>query len=341
MTTADAGRQRVLFCAETANASTWYRAHVPGDALRDRGYEFTLTSDPMPSDVERCDTFAARVPVGPKTWRALDYAKSLGKRCVLDLDDDVWSLHPDNPAFEHFRASGAGEHARAAIRRADLVTTPTEYLAELVSPMNRSVAVVPNALPADRWPATPKDLEHGGPVVVGWAGSSSHGPDVAILSGVVEAVLSSCPDVRFAFSYTLDLPFGNDERIELLPAVPIEEYAGMVERFDVGLAPLLDSRFNRAKSDLKILEYGICGIPAVASKVLPYVGAIDHNASGLIAASPKDWIKSIRRLVEDPELRSRLGAAARVRAERRTVDRVITKWIDAYGLSGTSRQDDS
>jgi glycosyltransferase involved in cell wall biosynthesis len=115
----------------------------------------------------------------------------------------------------------------------------------------------------------------------------------------------------------------------------------MVERFDVGLAPLLDSRFNRAKSDLKILEYGICGIPAVASKVLPYVGAIDHNASGLIAASPKDWIKSIRRLVEDPELRSRLGAAARVRAERRTVDRVITKWIDAYGLSGTSRQDDS
>jgi glycosyltransferase involved in cell wall biosynthesis len=323
----------VLFVAETGNASTWYRAYVPGEELRERGYTFSLSKDPTPADVAAHDVFAARVAVGFTTVRAMDHARSLGKLCVLDVDDDVWSLHPDNPAYEFYEKSGAGEHAREVVRFADVVTVPTRYLADLIRPMNPNVVVIPNALPQNHWPSSPKDVGHGGEVVIGWAGSSSHSSDIGILSGVVESTLSACPTAVFEFSDTLELPFSPDDRIRRVPSVGIEEYAGLLGRFDIGLAPLKDTRFNRAKSDLKALEYAMCGVPTVASKVLPYTISVRHGETGMIAASPKDWIKYVRRLVDDAESRARMGAAAHVWAQTRTIARLADSWARAYGLA--------
>lgn len=326
-------RHSVLFVAETGNASTWYRAYVPGEALRERGYTFSLSKDPTPADVAAHDVFAARVAVGFTTVRAMDHARSLGKLCVLDVDDDVWSLHPDNPAYEFYEKSGAGEHAREIVRFADVVTVPTRYLADLIRPMNRNVVVVPNALPENRWPGEPKEVGHGGEVVIGWAGSSSHSSDMGILSGVVESVLSACPNAVFEFSETLELPFAPDDRIRMVSPVAIDEYSGLLGRFDIGLAPLVDTRFNRAKSDLKVLEYAMCGIPSVASKVLPYTTSLRHGETGMIASSPKDWMKYLRRLVDDAESRTRIGAAARAWARTRTIANVVDSWVQAYGLA--------
>lgn len=50
--------------------------------------------------------------------------------------------------------------------------------------------------------------------------------------------------------------------------------------------------------------------------------------------SAKDWLKAIRRLVADPELRANAGAAGRRFAESRFIelDENIGRWEQAYGL---------
>jgi hypothetical protein len=69
--------------------------------------------------------------------------------------------------------------------------------------------------------------------------------------------------------------------------------------FDVALAPLLPSEFNRCKSNLKMVEAGFAGCALIVSDVAPYSQhltdknciAVKHNG---------DWNKAIKYLHENP-----------------------------------------
>ena len=66
---------------------------------------------------------------------------------------------------------------------------------------------------------------------------------------------------------------------------------------DIGLAPLEINDFNRAKSDLKILEYAVCGIPGVYTDIEPYKEA---NVKG---RTEFDLIEAIEKMSADEQLR--------------------------------------
>jgi glycosyltransferase involved in cell wall biosynthesis len=75
------------------------------------------------------------------------------------------------------------------------------------------------------------------------------------------------------------------------------------------------------------------GLPVVASHVESYAHSIVNGENGFIAKNSKDWLKYLRRLVEDAELRDEMGRAAKQLAESRTIDKNIALWEKAYGLS--------
>ncbi len=60
------------------------------------------------------------------------------------------------------------------------------------------------------------------------------------------------------------------------------------------------------ESDLKLAEMGAFGLGAIVSNVSAYEGLGVHERNCLVAGK-KDWYKSIRRLIENPELRKDLG----------------------------------
>jgi glycosyltransferase involved in cell wall biosynthesis len=153
-----------------------------------------------------------------------------------------------------------------------------------------------------------------------------------VLAGTIETILDSYPHVEFAMTDIGGSPFRPHERIRSLPFVTIEQYPSVLARFDIGVIPLVDRRFNRCKSDLKFLEYSMMGIPSVVSKLVPYETAVQHGANGFLAGNPKDWLKSLRRLIEDPGLRDEMGGRARLFAESRTVERNVGNWERAYGI---------
>ena len=74
---------------------------------------------------------------------------------------------------------------------------------------------------------------------------------------------------------------------------------------DISLIPLVDSKFNSMKSNLKVLETAAKKNPAIVSNVHPYRGfypACHVN-------SQKDWYYWIKLLVNDPDARKHYGNA--------------------------------
>jgi glycosyltransferase involved in cell wall biosynthesis len=82
---------------------------------------------------------------------------------------------------------------------------------------------------------------------------------------------------------------------KLIPAEPVESYYKMYKHADVCLVPLVNSRFNSMKSNLKILEAANLGLPVIASKVNPYL-----DMPVTYCRSTKDWIHAIKKFIHYP-----------------------------------------
>jgi glycosyltransferase involved in cell wall biosynthesis len=85
--------------------------------------------------------------------------------------------------------------------------------------------------------------------------------------------------------------------------------------FDVAICPLVDDEGTRGKETFKIKEYMAAGLPQVLSPVGYGLKVIDDGVEGFFAESPEEWFDRLTLLLGDPELRSRMGSAARRRIE--------------------------
>jgi hypothetical protein len=267
-----------------------------------------------------------------------DHPSLLGGRAVVyETDDDLLNC-PD--------WTGVGATMRREsdligrlLRLADLVTTTTPVLAErLAAVACGPVRVIRNAIdPAWYSAAVPDDplTAPGDPRVV-YHGVPVRLRDYEVAQASVDAIAVEHPAMRRVW-----LGAANERRVidamdEVRPWVdgPLRFAASLVAaRPEIGLAPLVDEQFNRAKSELHWLEYSMAGAVTVATAFNgpgPY-DVIRDGADGLLAHSAADWNRQLRALVASPSLRADLAGRARERvlAEYTVADRAI-EWADAY-----------
>ncbi len=76
------------------------------------------------------------------------------------------------------------------------------------------------------------------------------------------------------------------------------------------------------------------GTPIVASDIHGYKGVVRRGREGLLVPprDPKGLAEAIGRLLDDPELRARMGAAGQARAEEFSWPRVTAKVEEYYGF---------
>ncbi len=78
--------------------------------------------------------------------------------------------------------------------------------------------------------------------------------------------------------------------------------------WDVGIAPLEDTIFNRCKSDIKFLDYSALGVPGIYSRVPSYKETIHHLETGyLVENTPSAWTEALAELLTNNELRTQLA----------------------------------
>jgi glycosyltransferase involved in cell wall biosynthesis len=250
------------------------------------------------------------------TWRRLGAVT----RRVLDLDDDLFRIPPSNRrAYNGYSRPGVQSVLRESVALSDLVTVSTEPLARAVRDECQidpaRVAVLPNRvapslLAVDR---TRRDR-----VTVGWAGSPSHEPDMALVAVPLRKFLDRHRDVDLHlighdWRSAMGLRRSNVRVTGWAESIPA--YWRAVD-FDIGLAPLAHSIFAMSKSAIKVLEYGALGIPSIASDEAPYRDAIVDGVTGFLVRRPDDWERRLHELVCDPDLREGMGRAAKSHVER-------------------------
>lgn len=327
----------IFYIVDDYHGCGWYRCHVPGMELQRRGHHVVLNDGLGPEQVQASDVIVFQRQWRPQAIQAMQYAQSLGKVTVFELDDDLWNLHPSNPAYEVWNRPDMLGGLETLLRAADVVTTTTPILAGQLKRFNANVRVLPNMLPGEHWRVGRERPDGYERVAIGWAGSASRWRDLAITKDVVMQVLERYPQVDMLVAGdNSNMVFPPHDRIRQLRPVKIEQYPELVAEFDVGIAPVVDSRFNQAKSDLKFMEYGILGIPTVASNVEAYTHSIVGGENGFLAKNDKAWLKYLRRLIEEPDLRESMGAKAKEFAEERTIEGNVGLWEKAYGIEGES-----
>lgn len=307
----------------------WYRLRTPLTELARRG-RTTAFSRYLPRSRPNIIIGQRVSNPGPsRLWQELS-ASDNRPRMIYELDDDLFHIDPENAkAYAFFSKPEIQANIRANIAAADAVVVSTEPLAAVVREYHDTVHVVPNYLPEvlpAGWLGGP--ARHTTPTVVGWAGSGTHGRDFAEAGPELARFLRRTAGVRM---HMIGAVFPSMLRVtdldytSWLNGMP-EYYATLARSFDIGVAPLAPTVFNRSKSPIKAMEYAAFGIPTVASNVGPYADYIEHGVTGLLVTRPHEWSTYLRDLVHDQDLRANLAAAAHKKVAGLTIGQHVEEW---------------
>lgn len=259
--------------------------------------------------------------------------RAQGTKILYTLDDDLLGLPLPGDALNAIRFFA---------RHADGLLVSTTPLAERMKSLNPRCIVLPNQIDDTLFGPSPEvSTEQRRPVVMGYMGTPTHLHDLqGILVPLRTVLRRHIGNIRLELVGVADNP-GVLDLFDGLP-VSIKRPEGHVAydkfvhwmkrelRWDFAIAPLSVSAFNRCKSDLKFLDYGALGLPGIFSAVTPYADTVQHNITGLLAASDTEWEQHLESMITEPETRHSLARAARdyVYTERSLRIRA-TDWLDA------------
>jgi Glycosyl transferases group 1 len=305
----------------------FYRAMLPLRAMELLGHRVTWFGDV--GQLETCDLLYVYRGCEPWTLAAMEHFRRRGAAICWDNDDDLSVIPHESPVYEQFSGARGAEHAaatRTALQGADLVTTPSGELAERFQRAGAArVSVIENNLP-------PEFLEYGQRrhegVVIGWTAALDHDADVAALrvDALLRRVLDVHRDVRVV-TIGVDLRLGGARYAHHAP-LDLMKLLDYVGEYDIGIAPLADIAFNRARSNIKLKEYAACGVPWLASPVGPYADLGEEEGGRLVADD--GWFEAIDRLVRRRRERARLGRRAKAWAKTQTILQAAASWERAF-----------
>jgi glycosyltransferase involved in cell wall biosynthesis len=238
----------------------------------------------------------------------VERARARGLPLVVDIDDAFHLMDESHPEFEAYRPR---------LEALDLMLSAANEIWCSTSPLQNSLkerfeqtVLIPNSIDPRLWQTyrhteNEPTREGGRKLELLYAGSATHGNDLAMITPVLDELARELPIRLTVVGIDPNVPSRPWIR-RLSPGVNsiYPRFAPWLRRhaalFDIGIAPLTDAPFNKYKSDLKILEYVAMGLVTVASASQPYLDspAIDND---MLCSSSDDWKKQLRSYVTEPD----------------------------------------
>ena len=264
-------------------------------------------------------------PFGPPLLERL--LASRNAHLVYDTDDATYlrpSFTPNTP-FQRLRRF---DKVADVVSRARWVSVATEPIAEWARRFNTNVSVVPMAVDLSEYDAVQRKAPSRDRAIIGWAGTA----------GGIRYLNALAPTLR-ALAEKHDITvrvISGGHRHVCLPGVPLETMPWRAQTalremaaVDIGLVPLDDTPFERAKFPFKLLQYLALGIPVVSARVGLAASVIQNGQNGLLAGSDGEWREALAALIANIDLRRRLGEAGRETvAASYTLGRVAPLLVD-------------
>lgn len=250
---------------------------------------------------------------------------------VIDMDDDLSCIHPDNKAFVNYHPKNkqtpySWKNVEQACKVATLVTVSTKQLLGVYARHGRGV-VIDNYVP-EQYLQIKVDQDK----VFGWPGTTdSHPNDLQVTGGAVQQLIDDGYDFRVVGPVTgAKAALRLKEQPPHTGIVQMVNWASEIGKLQVALAPLAPTAFNGSKSRLKAIEAASVGVPWVASPRAEYRRFHQESGSGLLADNRKEWYKAVKRLMDDASMRQELGEKGREYMQTQTVEKNAWRLWEAW-----------
>jgi glycosyltransferase involved in cell wall biosynthesis len=247
------------------------------------------------------------------------HARKTGATLLYDLDDDLLRVPADHPEADILRPRA--KVVRRMLGLADQVWVSNDRLATGLRVAAGAVRIVANGLDERLWgePPWPR-VNRFGPVRLLYMGTATHDADLALILPALGRIRQTFGDrVSVELMGVISggaLP-GWIRRVPV-PAMAAGSYPGFVNwitdrpSWEIGLAPLTDTPFNRCKSAIKTLDYAALGMAVLASDVPAYRGSLADGPGGMLVAPDDDaWFSAMALMVRNADLRHGLAGGAR------------------------------
>ena len=250
-------------------------------------------------------------PYGPPLLERM--MRHLNPRILFDVDDAMW----EPPAFVRSPFLGAVDYgwARKMTRIARHAVAGNSVIADYLRGCGGcEVTVIPTCIDMDRH----SQKSYGGkemkaPLILGWTGTRDN-------LGHLDNLQRALSELAHTHRIELLVVSDGDYHSEGVPIRNVrwtlENEVSALQEADIGLMPLVDTPRARGKCAFKALQFMGVGTPVVLSPVGMNAEVIEPGVSGFCATTVEEWHKALEQLLDDPDLRERMGRAARDRVAR-------------------------
>lgn len=248
-------------------------------------------------------------PFGPAVLEWL--LARLGKRIVYDLDDAIY-IGVASSANKIFKYLKWPSKVKSIIKHSRHVIVCNQYLADYAKRYNKNVTVIHTSVDTEKF--SPRFDKANCQIAIGWIGSHSTAP---YLESLKEVFVKLSQRYKFilkligAGKYPIVFPDVEVINLDWQLDSEIEQFRSL----DIGVYPLPETEWVLGKTGFKTIQYMAVGIPCVASNVGANKEIIVDGVNGFCASSDDEWVEKLSLLIENPELRQKIGIAARKTAE--------------------------
>ena len=250
-------------------------------------------------------------PFGPPLFEWI--LSKAGKKIIYDFDDAIYmgTTSPTNRFLKHLKCS---YKVKWIIKMSRHVITGNAFLADYARKYNKDITVIYTSLNTEKF--VPKSSCNKNDITIGWIGSHSTTP-----------YLESLKDVFYKLSkeykFILKIIGAMEHNIKI-PQIKIinldwnlKDEIGQFQSLDIGVYPLPKDKWTFGKSGFKAIQYMSVGVPCVVSNVGINSDIVQDGVNGYLVDTEEEWIEKISRLIEDADLRKKIGLAGRKTAEER------------------------
>lgn len=273
--------------------------------------QFVPLDELKEESIDRCDLVFCIRCYHDAAYELLKKARMKEKAFVWYIDDNYNAIRFENGKANH--VENRNPLYEGMFEESDCVIVNNKQIYEIGRRLNNCVFHLPTyqTITKHDFPSTKRENV----IRFGFIGTLNRDDDFAVLENALKKILIKYKNkVEIEFIGYCPASMQNNERVRHFEFMyNYREFRDFFEEreWDFALAPLRDTQFNRSKTNNKYREYSSFRIPAVFSKVSVYTDCVTDRVNGLLVDDvEEEWINAIEQMIEDDELRKRIGENA-------------------------------
>ena len=241
----------------------------------------------------------------PILW--LKFIRKNARKIVYDFDDSV--MHRSSKHLRH-ESKTRVKMFKNMVNASDHVIAGNEYLQQNTIPYTQNVTIIPSPIDISLYPQKTYS-EKSDNITLGWVGAHGSIHYLKKMRPIFETLGKKNDKLRLKI--VCDTFFDCENMVVDKKQWSEKDEVADIQSFDIGLMPLMDDPWSHGKCGLKILQCLATGVPVVCSPAGINKEIVEDGVHGFWANSQEEWTEKLEILINDHDLRRKMGMAGRER----------------------------